>query len=230
LGYTSYWNNQPKEHNQAKWDMFLGAVKHVASDLPDEVVLGDWDGEGGEPLFSKNVIRFNGVGEMSHETFSIYRKPKPEQREFDFCKTARKPYDLMVCATLSLYWHFFKDEGVKIDSDGDKSDWEPARDLVKKVCGLNLCWHENIDTIVRDEPEPTTIALPVFGIVVNLTGDGGGTITDDIHEEYDTHYNSAIDGITSMILAHAVAGIDIESPAYIEGIETAVEAVSNECA
>jgi hypothetical protein len=60
--------------------------------------------------------------------------------------------------------------------------------------------------------------------------DKAGTITDDIHEEYDTHYNSAIDGITSMILAHAVAGIDIESPAYIEGIETAVEAVSNECA
>jgi hypothetical protein len=36
-----------------------------------------------------------------------------------------------------------------------------------------------------------------------------------------------IDAIESLILAHACAGIDIESPAYIEGIETAVEACSN---
>jgi len=33
-----------------------------------------------------------------------------------------------------------------------------------------------------------------------------------------------IDGITSMILAHAIAGIDIETPAYVEGIEAAVGA------
>ena len=38
---------------------------------------------------------------------------------------------------------------------------------------------------------------------------------------------SPIDGIESMILAHAIAGVDIESPAYLEGIETAVEAVAN---
>jgi hypothetical protein len=73
-----------------------------------------------------------------------------------------------------------------------------------------------------------TIALPVYGIVVNLTGDGGGAIVDDIHDEHDTIWNSAVDGITSMILAHACAGVDIESPAYIEGIETAIQAVDNE--
>lgn len=37
-------------------------------------------------------------------------------------------------------------------------------------------------------------------------------------------YNAAMDGIESLILAHAVAGLDIESLAYIEGIETAVQA------
>ena len=40
-------------------------------------------------------------------------------------------------------------------------------------------------------------------------------------------YNGAVDGITSMILAHACAGIDVESPAYLEGIETAVQAIGN---
>lgn len=40
-------------------------------------------------------------------------------------------------------------------------------------------------------------------------------------------YNAAVDGITSMILAHAIAGIDVETPAYIEGIETSVQAAGD---
>lgn len=81
------------------------------------------------------------------------------------------------------------------------------------------------------------IELPCFNIVVTLDGDVG-LITDSLHEElhpenagmgdgeYESAaaYNNSIDGITSLILAHACAGIDIETPAYIEGIETAVEA------
>ncbi len=39
-------------------------------------------------------------------------------------------------------------------------------------------------------------------------------------------YNGMVDGIMSMILAHVCAGIHIESPAYIEGIETALQAAS----
>lgn len=37
----------------------------------------------------------------------------------------------------------------------------------------------------------------------------------------------AIDVIESIVLAHAIAGIDIETPAYIEGIETALDALEN---
>jgi len=71
-----------------------------------------------------------------------------------------------------------------------------------------------------------TIALPVYDIIITLD-DGGGTITHGLYEEHDTLYNSAIDGITSMILAHAIAGVDVESPEYIEGIETAVNACAD---
>jgi hypothetical protein len=39
--------------------------------------------------------------------------------------------------------------------------------------------------------------------------------------------DDAIDAIESLILAHACAGIDVESPAYIEGINTTLEAISN---
>jgi hypothetical protein len=42
-----------------------------------------------------------------------------------------------------------------------------------------------------------------------------------------TKLGAALDGIESLILAQACAGIDIESPAYIEAVETAVEKCMN---
>lgn len=77
-----------------------------------------------------------------------------------------------------------------------------------------------------------TIQLPCFDITVTLTGDGGGSISSDLHEETgdfydDSVYNTGIDAIEAMILGHAVAGVDITTPAYVEGIETAVLALTN---
>jgi homoserine dehydrogenase len=47
---------------------------------------------------------------------------------------------------------------------------------------------------------------------------GGGTITSDL---------DGMDAIESLILAHACAGVDVADLAYVEGIETAVEACYN---
>ena len=78
------------------------------------------------------------------------------------------------------------------------------------------------------------ITLPVFNILITLTEDGlGGSITSDLKEEASDNneggelYNAAIDGIESMILGHAISGIDIESPKYLEGIEAAVGGCAN---
>jgi len=67
-----------------------------------------------------------------------------------------------------------------------------------------------------------TIKLPCYGIVVTFAPGESGELRSDL--VYDI---PEIDGIESMMLAHAIAGVDIESPAYLEGIETAVEAVAN---
>lgn len=73
------------------------------------------------------------------------------------------------------------------------------------------------------------IKLPSYGIEVCISGDGAtGSIKSDLHDKgVGKDYNHAIDGLESLILAHACAGIDIESPAYLEGIETAVDAITN---
>jgi len=122
---------------------------------------------------------------------------------------------------------------------------------------------EELAKLAKWATEPHTIELPCYGIVVDLTGDGGGSISSDVKEvcehckdpecdmdcmdfgEYCSDrdmeaqqkkqeerdgfvaYNGGVDAITSMILAHAIAGIDIETPAYIEGIETAIQALGN---
>tara|TARA_B100000446_G_scaffold184352_1_gene206210 strand:- start:77810 stop:78388 length:579 start_codon:yes stop_codon:yes gene_type:complete len=74
--------------------------------------------------------------------------------------------------------------------------------------------------------EPKVISLDAFGIEVTLTGDGGGSITSTLKEGHP-EYDAVIDGIESMILAHAIAGIDVNSPSYLEGIETAVLGAAN---
>lgn len=76
-----------------------------------------------------------------------------------------------------------------------------------------------------------TFHLP-YEITVELK-DGGGTIRSALRNPYSIteehiEWNTRIDMLESVILAHAVAGVEVESPAYMEGIETAVEAASND--
>lgn len=77
-----------------------------------------------------------------------------------------------------------------------------------------------------------TIKLPCYEIVL-IVKRNGGTITSDLHNEDvgtgpgEAAYKAAVDTLESFILAAAIAGIDVAAPAFIEAIETTVEAVSN---
>jgi hypothetical protein len=71
------------------------------------------------------------------------------------------------------------------------------------------------------------ITIPCFGIVVEVI-DNAGKITSDLKGDGDNpKLTAAMDAIESLILAHACAGLDVASPAYVEGIETAVETCWN---
>ena len=81
------------------------------------------------------------------------------------------------------------------------------------------------------------IQLPCYGIEIELDRKPvpGFSATGSIFglkDEQDNHGQgrvlyAAMDAIESLILAHACAGVDVKNPAYIEGIETAVEACSS---
>ena len=73
-------------------------------------------------------------------------------------------------------------------------------------------------------------------ITLQLNGRGWGTSNSTLHiteadedfgAEYQASYNSAIDGLESLVLAHACAGVDVEDPRYVAGIAAALEAISN---
>jgi hypothetical protein len=86
-------------------------------------------------------------------------------------------------------------------------------------------------------PHPREISLRCFGLTVRLDRQntretpGCGTITSDLkipgRTAVDRLFNAAIDGLESLVLAHACGGVDVASPAYVEGIETAVDAIAN---
>jgi len=81
-----------------------------------------------------------------------------------------------------------------------------------------------------------TIELHLYGIVLSIDYDdqnrpiAGCIRSTGLHTEYndpeDELYNVAMDAIESIVLAHAMAEVDVCSKGYIEGLETAV----NNCA
>lgn len=75
-----------------------------------------------------------------------------------------------------------------------------------------------------------TIKLPCYCIVVTLN-DKGGTLTSGLDKGARcSQLRAAVDAIESLVLAHAIAEVNIESPAYIEGLESAIDAIYNNLA
>ena len=70
-------------------------------------------------------LSLNGV--VGHETFYL----TPQAVEFDFCKTAMKPYDEVVVATLNYAGTF---DFFEWWSDGYKEDHQKGINLTKRFC------------------------------------------------------------------------------------------------
>ena len=82
------------------------------------------------------------------------------------------------------------------------------------------------------------IRLPCYGIEIALGERGGGTIRSGLRLSCSERasdvrrrcadFDRYVDGIESLILAAACAGVDVESPAFVQAIETAVEAAASQ--
>lgn len=79
------------------------------------------------------IDELTGKGKGSYETLSIENK----KTAFAFCKTAYRPYDLVVTAILVALKHHFGDN-VVVDSDGEQKDWMDAKFLCNNLFGYGL--------------------------------------------------------------------------------------------
>lgn len=77
-----------------------------------------------------------------------------------------------------------------------------------------------------------TLNTNCYGISISYDpSDKSGASISSAMKEQDSPenkaFNAAVDGLESIILAHFCAGLDITSPAYLEGIEAAYQALGN---
>jgi hypothetical protein len=93
-------------------------------------IVAEFDNLSSYPICNLDEIVFNGPGGDGHETMVLEREPK---RLFQFCKTAYKPYDLLVTALLLIVWHHSR--AWNITSDGNTDGWQPAVELIEKTLG-----------------------------------------------------------------------------------------------
>ena len=95
MGYTHYWNHSGFTSEQ--WRSIAAHARNLL-DTTAIPLVGAMREENAHPDINEAYIIFNGEGaEGGHEPFMLAREPT----EFDFCKTACKPYDVLVGAILA---------------------------------------------------------------------------------------------------------------------------------
>lgn len=114
MGYTRYWSRTDKPIDQDLVDY----VNKVIKDCREKgISIKGWDGYE-EPKVTLEEISINGDGNLGHEheTFEFENKITV----FDFCKTARKPYDYAVRTILK----YAEENGFveDVSSDGENED------------------------------------------------------------------------------------------------------------
>lgn len=144
MGYTHYW--KAKKSNATKFKAFSNTCKKLYENLPefsknaggyyenDKIEIANAIGKG-NPEFNDTHIAFNGKGdELAHESFIIDNN----NYDFNFCKTARKPYDLLVVACLIAAYEILD---YRFSSDGINEkccdDLQPAIDFYNEVIKPN---------------------------------------------------------------------------------------------
>lgn len=127
MGYTHNWDKSDTAEDV--WAALVADARRIAetAGVPLAGPMGD-----GEPQFNAERIALNGVEATGddYESFVLVSGATT----FEFCKTGRMPYDVVVTAILLRAAHTVP--GFDVRSDGGwGSDWVEARKLYATVFG-----------------------------------------------------------------------------------------------
>jgi len=126
IGYTHYFHQQ-RDVTLREWTDIINDFTKLLEDNYLPAIQYESD-DSSPPQIDYHLVRFNGVGDDGHETMIL----DPYNTDFEFCKTARKPYDLAVCALLLLA-HHHAPGAWKIRSDGGPAEWARALQLAQHI-------------------------------------------------------------------------------------------------
>lgn len=119
MGYTHYFdfNRKPAdiENGDKKFKEAVELFKEKLAKLPPVRLRG---GSGkGEPVMTDKVLCFNGDASKGEDYETMYISYEDEDAGYNFCKTARQPYDAAVCLALLCFNKVFGDD-FTYSSDG----------------------------------------------------------------------------------------------------------------
>lgn len=141
MGYTHYWSFRDVAHGD-KLKVLKAYNKAIAECTKIAKAYNasaeSWNRLSGftahaEPGLYQGLA-INGKQDLAHEEFTL-RERYELNRKFNFCKTAGKPYDVVVTACLIVLKYRLK-EYIGISSDGETDDWAEGLELAKQTLGL----------------------------------------------------------------------------------------------
>jgi hypothetical protein len=133
MGYTHYWEH-PRIDDETWNAIRSDAEKLIAAAIEKGIkICGPM--AHGEPEIDESRIALNGTDDddLGHESFVINRTG-----EWVFCKTVRKPYDLVAAAMLIVLKHHHPTASVRSDGNMDDEEWHGAVDFAESVLGYGF--------------------------------------------------------------------------------------------
>jgi len=135
MGYTHYFQKVGTTRDDAlRFEMFANGARTIIEYATkyDNIQIADGMGDELDKWeITNEMIRFNGYGADAHETFYW----NINESGFNFCKTARKPYDAVITACL-IHLKECYGSAVNIGSDGYWSEWSDGARLYRNALGL----------------------------------------------------------------------------------------------
>jgi len=117
----------------------------ATTDTPLGNAWGEHDPEVHNPHNHGFSCALNGPVGDGHESFVL----SEDRSDFEFCKTAAKPYDVVVTAIL-ICAQCRAPEVFSYSSDGTKQEWQPGLELARRATG-NDDLQVEFDTDAEDE-------------------------------------------------------------------------------
>jgi hypothetical protein len=147
MGYTHYWQFKTPKRGQKRI-----AAKQYADAIYElqclcksySSTVGGLSGFGAHATPGQySGLKINGAREDMHEDFYLRESLSLALQDTYFCKTAQKPYDVVVVACLIILSARLPDL-FKVSSDGDTSDWNAGLLLARRFTRENLKMPKNI--------------------------------------------------------------------------------------